>query len=328
MADETNKEILEEIGEDVTEGTQTEGTTGNGYLTKPYLVRNLQTFWGKIKQYIKNQGFVNEDIIRGALISKADQSELDSLEDIVDGKAKVSDLEDLKTIVDGKVSQAELTERLAGKVDAVEGKGLSKNDFTDVLKTKLDQLTSDVVTSSNPGLMSSDDKQNLDELVEKAVTEVDEALSETSTNPVQNKIIKEALNEKADKENLKDSSDLINNGLSCEGNSDGDIILTLHQSTKHFKIHTESGETIEKFYVSFKDTDGQEVNFNSFGGDDRIITIPNPDGKGNSERGKIYNFYVETYETLTNGKYEPFILEIKRGSTDPTDPNPSIFKNQ
>ena len=84
--------------EGITEGTQTEGTTGNGYLTKPYLVRNLQTFWGKIKQYIKNQGFVNEDIIRGALISKADQSELDSLEDIVDGKAKVSDLEDLKTI--------------------------------------------------------------------------------------------------------------------------------------------------------------------------------------------------------------------------------------
>lgn len=337
MADETNKEILEEIGEDVTErtqtegiteGTQTEGTTGNGYLTKPYLVRNLQTFWGKIKQYITNQKFVNEDTVRGALLSKADQSDLDSLEDIVGGKADKSALEALETNVASKIDKNTLDTALATKVNVDGDKVLSDNNFTDVFRDKLNNLPASVVTHADMGFMSGDDKQKLDELVEKAVTEVDEALSETSRNPVQNKIINEALNGKVDKENLIDSSNLINSGLSCEGNSDGDIILTLHQSTKHFKIHTESGETIEKFYVSFKDTDGQEVNFNGFGEDNRIITIPNPDGEGNSERDKVYNFYVENYETLTNENYEPFILKIKRGSTDPTELNPSIFKNQ
>lgn len=310
MADEIIDEVLTE---GTTEGTPTEDTTtGNGYLTKPYLVRNLQTFWSKIKEYIKNQKFVNEDTVKGALLSKAEASAL----------------KDLETTVTNKVSQAELTERLAGKVDAEQGKGLSENDFTDVLKTKLDQLTSDVATSSNPGLMSSDDKQKLDSIAREATkVTVDSEWNPNSENPAQSKVISAELAKKADKENLKDSSDLIGNGLSCEGNSDGDIILTLHQNTKHFKIHTESGETIEKFYVSFKGTDGQDVNFNGFGGDNRNITIPNPDGKGNSEEGKTYKFYVECYKTLTNGNYEPFILKITRHSADPTYLIPSIFKN-
>lgn len=283
------------------EETTKETETGK-YLTRKYLITNLQSFWKSIKKYIIDQKFADQSYVSGAINNAVD--------------IKVEEaLDSLTTVIDNKV-------------DKVEGKVLSDNNFTDVLKDKLNQLPDSAATHSDMGLMSSDDKQKLDDLAVNAVKTVDNALSTTSTNPVQNKIIKEELDKKVDKENLQDSSDLINNGLSCEGNSDGDIILTLHQSTKHFKIHTESGETIEKFYVSFKDTDGQEVNFNGFGEDNRIITIPNPDGEGNSERDKVYNFYVENYETLTNENYEPFILKIKRGSTDPTELNPSIFKNQ
>lgn len=41
-----------------------------------------------------------------------------------------------------------VTTAIAGKVDAVEGKGLSTNDFTDAEKTKLDNL-GDMTAISN-----------------------------------------------------------------------------------------------------------------------------------------------------------------------------------
>ena len=57
--------------------------------------------------------------------------------------------------------------RLSDKVDVVEGKGLSTNDYTDEEKRKLS------------GIENGANK-----------TIVDSSLSDTSTNPVQNKVIK------------------------------------------------------------------------------------------------------------------------------------------
>ena len=57
--------------------------------------------------------------------------------------------------------------RLSEKVDVVEGKGLSTNDYTDEEKSKLS------------GIEKGANK-----------TIVDSSLSDTSTNPVQNKVIK------------------------------------------------------------------------------------------------------------------------------------------
>lgn len=57
--------------------------------------------------------------------------------------------------------------KLENKVDKVDGKGLSTNDFTNELKTKLE------------GVEAGANK-----------TVIDEALNDTSTNPVQNKIVK------------------------------------------------------------------------------------------------------------------------------------------
>ena len=65
---------------------------------------------------------------------------------------------------------AVLKEMLDGKVDKVSGKGLSTNDFTAAYKTKLDGIAAEA----------------------NKIT-VDSALSGTSTNPVQNKVIAERI---------------------------------------------------------------------------------------------------------------------------------------
>lgn len=64
----------------------------------------------------------------------------------------------------------------SGKVDKVSGKGLSANDFTDALKTKLDGIATGATKIT-----------------------VDSALSSTSENPVQNKAVDTALSNKVDK---------------------------------------------------------------------------------------------------------------------------------
>ena len=65
---------------------------------------------------------------------------------------------------------AVLKEILDGKVDKVSGKGLSTNDFTSAYKTKLDGIAAEA----------------------NKIT-VDSALSGTSTNPVQNKVVAERI---------------------------------------------------------------------------------------------------------------------------------------
>ena len=128
--------------------------------------------------------------------------------------------------------------QLGNKVDKVDGKGLSTNDYTTDEKTKLagiaeganktvvDSTLSD--NSSNPvqnstvkaaldakaakdhthadattstsGFMSGADKKKLDAIDEGATKiTIDSALSDTSTNPVQNKVVKSAIDAKAGK---------------------------------------------------------------------------------------------------------------------------------
>lgn len=65
--------------------------------------------------------------------------------------------------------------KLETKVDVVPGKGLSSNDFTTTLKNKLD------------GIAEGANK-----------TIVDDSLSSSSVNPVQNKVVNDALNKKVD----------------------------------------------------------------------------------------------------------------------------------
>jgi len=109
-------------------------------------------------------------------------------------------------------SKTETDSLLSQKVDTVDGKGLSTNDFTTVLKNKLDGIaegannyTLPVATTSTLGGVKVDGTSITiaDGVISASgggggVT-VDSALSDTSTNPVQNKVVNAAL---ADKSNL------------------------------------------------------------------------------------------------------------------------------
>ena len=135
---------------------------------------------------------------------------------------------------------AALIAAIAGKVDKVEGKGLSTEDYTTAEKTKLAGIEAgannytlpaattsalggvkvgsnlavdangvlsgdySAATTSANGLMSSTDKAKLDGIAEGATAvTVDSAISSTSTNPVENQAIYTALAGKVDTETGK-----------------------------------------------------------------------------------------------------------------------------
>jgi len=108
------------------------------------------------------------------------------LDGIATGATKVSVDSALSSSSTNPVQNKVINTALGNKVDKVSGKGLSTNDFTDTLKTKLDGIA----TGANK------------------IT-VDTALSSTSTNPVQNKVINTALGGKANSSHTHTKSNLI-----------------------------------------------------------------------------------------------------------------------
>lgn len=99
-----------------------------------------------------------------------------------------------------------LSNEIDTKVDAVTGKGLSTNDFTNALKTKLEGIESGAevnvieTVKLNGTALTPDANKAVN--VEVSI-DVDSALSDSSTNPVQNKVIKGELDSlKDDIENI------------------------------------------------------------------------------------------------------------------------------
>lgn len=119
--------------------------------------------------------------------------------------------DELSTVSENPVQNKVVTQALNGKVDKVAGKGLSTNDFTDALKNKLD------------GIEAQANK-----------TIVDSAMSGSSTNPVQNKVVKEALDDKAN------TSDLENGGL---------VVAKALSSKSIENVSEESGSTQEDPFI-------------------------------------------------------------------------------
>ena len=143
----------------------------NDYYTKSEIIDLLSNIDGTIEGSFANKdhdhGNINKD---GVISGKASKNV------VTDANGKIT-TEDKLTVdtafsasstkpVQNKVIQS----ALGGKVDKVTGKGLSSNDFTDALKSKLDAI---------------------DAQANKTI--VDTAFSASSTNPVQNKVIKSAL---------------------------------------------------------------------------------------------------------------------------------------
>ncbi len=106
-------------------------------------------------------------------VTAAIKAEIDK---VVDGAPAAFDT--LKEIADyiteDKAAASALIETIGKKVDKVEGKGLSTEDFTTEFKTILEQITAEKIaewnnkadttaaTSSKAGLMSAEDKKKLD----------------------------------------------------------------------------------------------------------------------------------------------------------------------
>lgn len=93
--------------------------------------------------------------------------------------------EEVISIIENSSSISNLTNALNNKVDKVDGKSLTSNDFTDILKTKLDGIAEN---ANNYSLPTASD-------TELGGVIVDSILNPMSTNPVQNKVVKSAIDE-------------------------------------------------------------------------------------------------------------------------------------
>lgn len=137
----------------------------------------LQRVWTKIKSLLN--GKVDKVSGKGLSTNDYTTAEKNKLSGIATG-AEVnvqSDWEQTTTTAKDYIkNKPNISSLLDGKVDKVSGKGLSTNDYTAAEKTKL----SGIETGANK-------------------TTVDSALSSTSINPVQNKVINAALGDKVDK---------------------------------------------------------------------------------------------------------------------------------
>lgn len=184
---------------------------------------------------------VKADIISGlltALTNKFENKQTNKKDDISGDFS--SDTDSYPTV---KAVKNFISSAISGKVDKETGKGLSTNDFTDAYETKLqgidDQANKTIVdnaldsTSSNPvqnsviksaldgkvsteqgkGLSTNDytttEKNKLAGIESQAnKTVVDDSLSSSSENPVQNKVINTALSGKADSSHDHTVSDI------------------------------------------------------------------------------------------------------------------------
>jgi len=97
-----------------------------------------------------------------------------------------------------------------------------------VIKAELDKKAStDVATTSADGLMSKEDKAKLNDIAAGAnKTIVDSALSDTSTNPVQNKILKAELDKKINSNEIKtiNGESIVGDGDITVSGGDGEIV--------------------------------------------------------------------------------------------------------
>lgn len=128
-----------------------------------------------IKQWLDQGGDLSK-LFSGTYDGTSFQSLKDKVDLILkDAPESLDTFKELANLLNNdKTGLEAILKQLESKVDKIDGKRLSTNDFTDADKEKLD---------------------GIEEGANKTI--VDSELLETSTNPVQNKVVLEALNEKA-----------------------------------------------------------------------------------------------------------------------------------
>lgn len=123
-------------------------------------------------------------------------------------------------------------------------------------------LPGNTATQEVKGLMSAADKVKLDGVAEDANnTVVDDELSSTSVNPVQNKAVKKALDDKANSEHSHSASDITSGylPLSRGGLGGGTATASLYNLIAN-SIQEFSDTDISNIYVALVDADGSSTN--------------------------------------------------------------------
>ncbi len=149
-------------------------------------------------------------------------------------------LDTLKELADAIEDHQEVTDALnaaiGNKVDKVSGKGLSTNDFTTTYKNKLDGIAEGAQVN----------------------TPADGALSATSTNPVQNRVVDAALERKLDKSGGTLEGDLrleTRGGYGAKINfGDGDFAYVHEDTDDHLEIYAEEGINLKGKGLTFNGT--------------------------------------------------------------------------
>ena len=108
---------------------------------------------------------------------------------------KIENVAGLNEALESKANVTTVINQLSGKVDKENGKGLSTNDYTTTEKSKLNGIE-----------------------YEANKTTVDSALSGSSTNPVQNKVINSALESKASAYALTELAETVNGNIEALDN--------------------------------------------------------------------------------------------------------------
>lgn len=133
---------------------------------------------------------------------------------------------------DGK-SKERFDGELKKKVDIISGKGLSTNDYTTAEKNKL----ADIATGANK-------------------TIVDSELSSSSTNPVQNKVVNDALSRKANSSHTHTKSDigLANVDNTADANKSVKYATSAGTATNATKVNNHTVEIDVPANAKFTDT--------------------------------------------------------------------------
>lgn len=202
-----------------------------------YLPDGTTTLASKLSDIVSSINTINGEIAELPTSSDVSSAISAAIDDLIDGAPATYDtLKEIADWISTHTSEYEaLIAGLATKVDKVEGKGLSTEDYTTAEKTKLAGIAEganayslptasasvlggvkiganiavsndgtisgdySAATTSAAGLMSAADKTKLEGIEAGATaTTVDSALSSTSENPVQNKVINTALAGKVD----------------------------------------------------------------------------------------------------------------------------------
>ena len=189
----------------VTSGREVAGVTVDGERTA-ILIPNAgewtQSDWAETDPsddaYIKNKPSLAQVATSG---DYGDLSNTPDLSDFVEDPNYVHT--DYNYDTGAKNIVDHVTDNLAGKVDKVSGKTLSDNNFTNAQKDKLTNLADIYGVGAN---LTLDPETNILSANAQPIT-IDDEMSSSSTNAVQNRVITSALGDKVDKVQGKVLSD-------------------------------------------------------------------------------------------------------------------------